>query len=70
MTSTPTPRQREREARYSGTLSREFWGDLNELEDGTLMLYQLGCILQEVEARVLTAMKNARQLRATAKGRR
>jgi len=36
---------------YAGHLSRRFWDAVNGTED--MVLYHLGCVLQEVELRVL-----------------
>ncbi len=49
---------------YSGQLSRKFWDRVNATnpQRGTA-LFQLGYVLQEVEARMLKALEDAEAIR-------
>lgn len=48
------------EQQYSGDASREFWRTVNSLPDAKQgELYSLGCALQDLEGRVITALNNA-----------
>ena len=43
-----------------GDSSRQFWGRVNGLpEPDCCHVYELGCILQELESRVLRALRDA-----------
>jgi hypothetical protein len=42
---------------YSGGQSQKFWNRVNATGDQTL--YLMGCLLQDTEARVLQALKEA-----------
>jgi hypothetical protein len=46
--------------KYSGKLSQPFWEAVNKLpRSENAVVYSLGCALQDLESRVLTALRNA-----------
>jgi hypothetical protein len=49
------------EPRYSGDKSKKFWKRINAIPriEGHLLLYTLGCALQDLEGRVLGALEDA-----------
>lgn len=53
--------------RYSGSLSKGFWRQVNALEDDAdrSAIYALGCILQNIETYVLTQLRNAEVTQAS-----
>ena len=44
--------------KYSGPLSKKFWAAVNRVprQEGGEGLYDLGCVMQEIEARVLRTL--------------
>jgi len=49
------------EPRYSGRYSEEFWAQVNALpEPQRECIYLLGCILQDLEGRVLKKLEEGR----------
>jgi hypothetical protein len=47
-------------ARYSGNKSVAFWDRVNRLPwEDHRVVYSLGCVLQDLEARTLVALENA-----------
>lgn len=48
------------EPRYSGPTSKDFWDRINAIRPNFgNALYQLGCALQDLEGRALTALQDA-----------
>ena len=48
------------EKHYSGDNSHEFWKGVNSAPDMGIDLYLLGCLLQDVEGRMLQLLEKAR----------
>jgi hypothetical protein len=60
------PKSRELKPHYSGTQSKRFWNLVNSVEEDAAWAacYQLGCILQEVEIRVLKIINSRKSSQA------
>jgi hypothetical protein len=64
-----SPEQKKAKPRYSGPLSKPFWDRVHAT--GDMGIYQMGCILQDVEERVLYALSEEEQSsRPSRQGRR
>lgn len=52
---------KEYKARYSGSKSLKFWERVNAIDDEANgeALFALGCVLQDIENRVLTYLRNS-----------
>ena len=55
---------------YSGDASEKFWARVNALEgEEHAVLYSLGCVLQDLEERVLRQLANAEVMRPRGAGK-
>ena len=43
---------------YRGDLSKQFWRKVNQLDDKENVLYLMGCALQDIEGRMLQAIRS------------
>lgn len=51
-----------RDAKYAGDASRSFWNRVNRLKgEDHVVLYALGCVLQNLESDVLLRLRNAEE---------
>ena len=67
--STGTARRRtERLPHYGGGRSEDFWRRVNQLDEpASGIVYALGCVLQDLETRVLRQLSNAEKVQFSAK---